>query len=904
MSAHQGRNEAFHSVNLVDRLPENIESIETWENNLLVGTTSGTLIKFRVAEKPAPEKRNNISLEKSWRGWSKKPITQLCALTRHRVLVSICDGCIALHKLDKVEEKFHTLKNTKGCTCFAVDRTRPTLTICVGLKRKLLIYRLENHVMVEKKELSIPDVPKSLHWCGDAILVGLKKEYILVSAGSNATVEIAQNRSAVESSCLVPQDQVMLTKDGQSVFVNFDGKVGRRYRINWTETPAAVSYNFPFALAILGKDKGVEVRTAFSESTSFVQHIPLKGAKVIVVRDQDAHFAELDELPAADIFVAAQHHIWKLLPVPLFDQVDDLMRAEEFEAALTLCSNIPADKYRKQEKLRTINLMYGYHLFVKGDYQQSLKTFSSLECDPMLILGLYPHLLPRDYFKSENPYPVKVPELVGSELDRAYKALAEYIMTTRKAVLEKDRVENTGKEPDDFNDVTSVPVILDTALFKAYLSMNDAFVSQLLREENYCHTKQCEKLLLNHKKYKLLVDLYFSKGEHENALLVLRKLGNMKGSSAIALQGVRPTVQYLSKLDHVHKAIVFDFSVWVIREDPKAALGIFRDRSAPDELPPFEVLTFLKKNDGSMVIPYLEWVIDEFAKKSKRDIARKRRDGILGKTEVDPPSRVEVTLHDELAVQYMNTIQVLSKGSDLGPEVQNHGLVKETREKLLSFLSSSSVYTPEKMLSRFPQDGFYEERAILCSKVDRHEEALLIYAHKIKNFEKAEQYCKDNYNPDNEHARTVYLSLLRVYLQPGEGEEPMLEPALSLLTRYYGCMDTSKALSMLPPDLSVAHLQKFLKAVLRENTNKRRNSQVVHHLVKSENLQLHEQLIHAQSKVIRVSSDRNCPVCRKRLGTTVFACYPNDVVVHLKCHKDKNVCPVTGTRFDKLSNEC
>lgn len=42
-----------------------------------------------------------------------------------------------------------------------------------------------------------------------------------------------------------------------------------------------------------------------------------------------------------------------------------------------------------------------------------------------------------------------------------------------------------------------------------------------------------------------------------------------------------------------------------------------------------------------------------------------------------------------------------------------------------------------------------------------------------------------------------------------------------------------------------------------------------------------------------------CPVCNKRLGTSVFACYPNGVVVHYACCKDKNVCPVTKTVFNK-----
>lgn len=55
------------------------------------------------------------------------------------------------------------------------------------------------------------------------------------------------------------------------------------------------------------------------------------------------------------------------------------------------------------------------------------------------------------------------------------------------------------------------------------------------------------------------------------------------------------------------------------------------------------------------------------------------------------------------------------------------------------------------MLSRFPMDGtiyelcfniadLYEERAILFGKVDNHQLALSIYAHKLKDQQMAEQY--------------------------------------------------------------------------------------------------------------------------------------------------------------------
>ena len=43
---------------------------------------------------------------------------------------------------------------------------------------------------------------------------------------------------------------------------------------------------------------------------------------------------------------------------------------------------------------------------------------------------------------------------------------------------------------------------------------------------------------------------------------------------------------------------------------------------------------------------------------------------------------------------------------------------------------------------------------------------------------------------------------------------------------------------------------------------------------------------------------RLCPVCQLPFNdATAFVRYPNGIVTHLKCGRNKNICPVTGTWF-------
>eukprot|EP01133_Synstelium_polycarpum_P011193 gene11193-13048_t len=203
------------------------------------------------------------------------------------------------------------------------------------------------------------------------------------------------------------------------------------------------------------------------------------------------------------------------------------------------------------------------------------------------------------------------------------------------------------------------------------------------------------------------------------------------------------------------------------------------------------------------------------------------------------------------------------------------GLLGPLRTKLIGFLQSSKYYLPEKMLSRFPFAG-------------RHEQALSIYAHKLKNFRMAEDYCDRNYNRDSEESRDVYLSLLTVYLKPETNAKPLIEPALNLLNKHYRSINTPKALSLLPLTIPIQELYPFFEAVIRENTKTKRDNQIIKNLFKAEHVKIKEELIHLRAGVIKITDDLICPFCRKRfVGTNAFAAQPNGTAIHYVCFQNQ-----------------
>ena len=69
---------------------------------------------------------------------------------------------------------------------------------------------------------------------------------------------------------------------------------------------------------------------------------------------------------------------------------------------------------------------------------------------------------------------------------------------------------------------------------------------------------------------------------------------------------------------------------------------------------------------------------------------------------------------------------------------------------------------------------------------------------------------------------------------------------------------------------------------------------------------MNKRLLDVHSRSVTIKVDTTCPHCGRRVWNErnkFFACFPNNVVVHYSCLKDKHVCPVTGVNFLDLYNE-
>eukprot|EP00002_Diphylleia_rotans_P040852 TRINITY_DN9805_c0_g1_i1.p1 TRINITY_DN9805_c0_g1~~TRINITY_DN9805_c0_g1_i1.p1 ORF type:complete len:839 (+),score=133.42 TRINITY_DN9805_c0_g1_i1:97-2613(+) len=835
---------AFDYCCVHDNAQIRIQTLDSWGERLVVTTAEGVIHIFHVTEKQANRDYVLDPAETS-RTIFKKPVIHVMVVTAKAIdyLVALsAEGIFHVIRLPSLQVVFQSSK-ARGASffdCKVEDNGRITLAAVVKKKISILILNSGDKDFNEIKEYALPDTPRTIKWCGNSICLGFKREYSMLNTSSGFITELfPMGKVGGPMITQLPTDEILLGKDNVSIFYGVDGKPTRKFGLSWGEIPQDIAYSYPYVLGAL--PKFLEVRRA--EGPGMVQSVQIKAFRVLRTK-------------GGAIFAASPSTIWRLLPVPLMRQIQQLASEREFEEALRLADKISKDSPEYKEiidKVREIHWQYAIHLFQKRDYRNSMDHFLKSAVDPQYLLLLFPEVLPADL----KPSIAQHSDLKGivvehNEYEKALEDLVAYLAAVR------------GSSQVNLSTVTRQQI--DTALLHGYLLTNENLVMPFLRLSNHCHVAESEKMLNKLKKYPELILLYKGKNMHLKALQQLQKWGQVEGP----LYGPDPTIKYLRDLAAENANLILDFSKWVLNSYPDKGIEIFKSEFPEDKpsVPRDQVIAHLQQYAPQHVVSYLEHIINFCGEKGS-------------------------DFHNELINCYLQLYTRLPKDKSESEQV---------RRKLLAFLESSTHYSPEKMLSRFPQKDLFHERALLLSRIGRHEQALEIYAHHLQDPTKAVQYCESYYNPETEEGRDVYLSLLKVYLQPPGGKEPMIRPALALLDQHFCKIDTAKALEMLPPQTSISHLLPFFEAILREETKSRRENQIVRNIHKSENLHVRESLIRSRLPVVKVTEDLACSICKRRIWPSAFYRYPNGTVVHFGCCKDKHVCPRTGIDFSIVDN--
>ncbi|CAL2273846.1 unnamed protein product [Prunus armeniaca] len=794
---------AYDSFELISDCPTKIEAIEAYGPKLLLGCSDGSL-KIYAPDSSSSDRsppsdyhahklhQEPYALERNLSGFSKKPLVSMEVLESRELLLSLSES-IAFHGLPNLGT-IAVITKAKGANVYSWDDRRGFL--CFARQKRVCIFRHDGgRGFVEVKEFGVPDVVKSMSWCGENICIGIRREYMILNSTNGALSEVfPSGRLAPPLVVSLPSGELLLGKDNIGVFVDQNGKLLQEGRVCWSEAPNVVVIQKPYAIALL--PRYVEVRS-LRAPYPLIQTVVLRNARRILQSNNS-------------VIVALDNAVYGLFPVPLGAQIVQLTASGDFEEALALCKLLPPEEASlRAAKEGSIHMRYAHHLFDNGAYEDAMEHFLASQVDITYVLSLYSSIvLPKTTMVSE---PEKLMDISGdsSHLSRGSSgisddmepstplhlleseesaaleskkmshntlmALIKFLQKKRYGIIEKATAEGTEEVVLDAvgNNFASyesnnrfkrsnkgrgsIPVtsgaremaaILDTALLQALILTGQASVAlELLKGLNYCDVKICEEILQKNNHHTALLELYRCNSMHHEALKLLHQLVEDSKSNQVQtelIQKLKPEsiVEYLKPLCGTEPMLVLEYSMLVLESCPTQTIELFLNGNIPADL----VNSYLKQHAPNMQATYLELMLamDE--------------NGISG------------NLQNEMVHIYLS--EVLDWHADLSAQQKwDEQTYSSTRKKLLSALESISGYNPEPLLRRLPTDALYEERAILLGKMNQHELALSLYVHKLHVPELALSYCDRVYESlihqqSSRSSGNIYLTLLQIYLNP------------------------------------------------------------------------------------------------------------------------------------------
>ena len=429
---------------------------------------------------------------------------------------------------------------------------------------------------------------------------------------------------------------------------------------------------------------------------------------------------------------------------------------------------------------------------------------------------------------------------------------------------------------DDQRQLLQTAQLVDTTLFRAYMFVSPSFAGPLFRIDNFCDPDVVNERLIEAHRYNELVDFFYGKKLHRQALELLKKFGEAEKESEDApqLHGPQRTVAYLQNLPPDMIDLIIQFAEWPLREVPDLGMEVFlADTENAETLHRPRVLDFLESIDQKLARTYLEHIIQELNEKAP-------------------------DFHQKLVNIYIERL----KSGDFADDNEQAAW----KEKTLDFLKTSKGYQPYKALQKLSKDdpSLFEARAIVLSNMGQHKQALDIYVFQLKDADKAEEYCNQIYLTEtatapaptphgratdidpNDAPPSIYHTLLSLYLSPPPPHKPQWGPALNILAKHGARMPASSTLNLIPEILPIKELESYFRGRIRTANTLVNEGRIVagmrSTLAFSEEAKLRlgdgvRGGNDGRNRRVVITEDRVCGVCHKRFGGSAIKVMPEYV---------------------------
>lgn len=834
-----------------DKARINVECVECCGRHLYVGTNDCFIHHFLLDEVPSQKGRIAYCAQKLQQKYLglKKPVAELRAASALERLMVLCDGVLFLVDMATLETVPAATGSgggarIKGVTSFCMngnpvnaDPFCVEIAVISSRRRTVQVYTVFEDRVQLVKEVTTAEQPSVVSLDGYFLCLALASQYMILNYTTGASQDLFPYNSEERRPIVkrIGREEFLLAAPGGlGMFANAEG-VSQRAPVNWSESVIGAAVCFPYVVAL--DQDFISIHSMLDQQ--------LKQSLAF----RDGHILQDFE---GKVVLASTKAVYVLVPLPLEQQIQDLLSGDRVEEALVLTEgaqcNIPRDRF--QILHRRILQQAGFIQFGQLQFLEAQEYFRKGELDARELISLYPLLLPpTSSFTRCHP-----PLHPFADLNHLAQGDAEKVLRCKRFLISYLGAAR-GSEVS-----RGCRQEVDTALLKLYAEQDHESLLDLLASDNACLLADSAPWLEKHSKYFALGLLYRCNGQDSPALQVWTRVvdGELQDSTRPDLyEYIVDFLTFCPDLD-----LVWRYSDWALKRDPKVGVQIFTKRSPGQDHSgqpkADDIITYLE-NHGHARLLYLEHLVLE------RHVQEER-------------------FHSLLASLYLDQVLSLLGGSaPPGPPEQ----LSNTRAQLQALLRESNLYRVQPLLDKLEGcDQLLLERATLHGKLEDHGKALDLLVHRLKDYGSAEAYCLWASSLRGPACRQQLLHLLLdLYLEGVAGEQggELEMAAVDLLNRHSERFDAVRVLSVLPEAWSLQLLKPFLRGAVRTSVHASRTSRLALGLSRAENLQLLHDRLRERRKPILVSETRGCHLCHNTFSCPDVVCLPGAIPVHMHC---------------------
>ncbi|KAL5773542.1 hypothetical protein ACOSQ2_013466 [Xanthoceras sorbifolium] len=766
------------------------------------------------------------------------------------------------------------------------------------------------------KEIQCIDGVQTMVWLNDSIIVGTAKDYSLfscVTSQSGVIFSLPDVSSLPFLKLLLKERKVLLLVDNVGVVVDVHGQpVGGS--LVFRRSPDSIGELLMYVV-VVGDGK---VELYHKSSGICIQTVTFGGEGVgqCIAANEESGNGKL-------LVVATTTKVICYQKVPYEEQIKDLLRKKDFKEAISLVEELECEGEMSKEMLSFVHAQVGFLLLFDLHFEEAVNHF--LHSETMQPSEVFPFimrdpnrwslLVPRNRYWGLHPPPAPLEDVVDNGLMAIQRAIF-----LRKAGVETAIDDDFLSNPPNRADMLELAIKniirylevsrekeltflvkegVDTLLMYLYRALNRVHdMEKLAASENSCIVEELETLLDDSGHLRTLAFLYASKGMSSKALAIWRVLArnyssglwkdpavenDLHDDSTDAISGREIAAMEASKIleESSDEDLILQHLGWIADINPVLAVKVLTSGERPNQLSPDEVIAAIDSKRVEILQSYLQWLIED---QESYDIQFHTLYALsLAKSALE--SFEAASSSENTGTGGLEE----TKDSDFG---KNSIFQSPVRERLQIFLQSSDLYDPEEVLDLIEGSELWLEKAILYRKLGQETLVLQILALKLEDSEAAEEYCAEIGRPD------AYMQLLDMYLDPQDGKEPMFKAAVRLLHNHGESLDPLQVLETLSPDMPLQLASETILRMLRARLHHHCQGQIVHNLSRAVDIDARLARLEERSRHVQINDESLCDSCQARLGTKLFAMYPDDTIVCYKCFRRQGESTsVTGRDF-------